>query len=159
MTASGVSTFHKLIATGLGFGLSPFAPGTAGALLAVLLLYPISFFAFPSYILIGLVVFFYFLGVAATNEVEKIWGHDPSKVVIDEVIGLWIAIIFIPITWQTALAAFILFRFFDILKPLGIRKLEAIDGGHGVMLDDVLAGIYANVALQILIHFFPQLFF
>ena len=146
--------YHKSIATGMGFGLSPFAPGTAGAFLAVLLLYPISLSHFADYWLIGLSVIFYFLGVSSTNYVEKAWGEkDPSRVVIDEVIGLWITIIFIPISLTTAILAFVLFRLFDIWKPLGIRKLEKISGGHGVMLDDVLAGVYSNIALQLIYHF------
>ena len=145
--------YHKTIATGMGFGLSPFAPGTAGAFLAALLLYPISLFSSPDFLLIGLSVLFYVVGVYSTRYVEQLWNEkDPSRVVIDEVIGLWISIVFIPITWTTAILAFFLFRLFDIWKPLGVRKLEAIGNGHGVMLDDVLAGVYANIVLQIIYY-------
>ena len=145
--------YHKTIATGMGFGLSPFAPGTAGAFFATLLLYPISLSLFADYWLLGLSIVFYVLGVYSTRYVEKLWNEkDPSRVVIDEVIGLWISILFIPITWKTAGLAFFLFRLFDIWKPLGVRKLEAIGNGHGVMLDDVLAGVYANIVLQVLYY-------
>ena len=71
------------------------------------------------------------------------------KVVIDEMIGVWIALLGFALTPFNLIAAFILFRFFDIAKPLGIRQLENIKGGWGVMLDDVLAGVYANVVLQL----------
>jgi len=149
-----IDIYHKTIVTGMGFGLSPFAPGTAGAFLALLTLYPIRRFDNSSYLLIGLILVFYVLGVISTNYVEKSWGKDPSRVVVDEVIGLWISILFIPINLYTAVLAFFLFRLFDIWKPFGIRKLETIGGGHGVMLDDVLAGIYSNVVLQIIYYFF-----
>jgi len=136
----------------MGFGLSPFAPGTCGALLAVATLYPISFSSVPDYWLLGLTIIFYFLGVQSTKYLEVQWGEDPSRVVIDEVIGVWISITFLPITVTTAILAFLLFRFFDILKPLGIRKMEHLGGAHGVMLDDVLAGVYANIVLQVIYH-------
>lgn len=151
--SSGLTTYHKIVATGMGFGLSPFAPGTCGALLAVATLYPISLASFPDMWLLGLTVLFYFLGVAATRHLEPEWGKDPSRIVIDEVIGLWISILFVPISVLTAGLAFVLFRFFDIAKPFGIRRMEAVGGPHGVMLDDVLAGIYANIVLQIIYYF------
>ena len=138
----------------MGFGLSPFAPGTCGALLAVATLYPISLSTMPDVWLAVLTILFYFLGVAATKHLEPIWGKDPSRIVIDEVIGLWISILFVPITTVTAVLAFILFRFFDIAKPLGVRRMENVGGAHGVMLDDVLAGIYANIVLQIVYYSF-----
>ena len=70
--------------------------------------------------------------------------------VIDEVVGVWISLFWLPLTWQHLLIGFCLFRLFDIWKPLGIRQLEKIPNGWGVMLDDVAAGIYANICLQII---------
>ena len=154
MTHKVIDTYHKLVATGMGFGLSPFAPGTCGAFLAVLLLYPITLSNHPDLWLVSLSILFYFLGVISTAYLEKQWGKDPSRVVIDEVIGLWISIAFIPISFTTVILAFFLFRLFDIWKPLGVRKLEDIGGAHGVMLDDVLAGVYANIVLQVIHYFF-----
>jgi len=149
---------YKLFATALGSGYSPFAPGTAGAIVGC-----ISLWLFESYNLIsttttplffiGLIVGTIILGIIATNQLEEEWGEDPSKVVIDEVIGMWITMMFIPFTWLNVLIGFTLFRFFDIAKPMGIRKLEEIGGGIGVMADDMLAGIYANIVLQIIIYF------
>ncbi|PJA08607.1 MAG: phosphatidylglycerophosphatase A, partial [Flavobacteriales bacterium CG_4_10_14_0_2_um_filter_32_8] len=74
-------------------------------------------------------------------------------IVIDEVIGMWITMLFVPLTWLTILIGFILFRFFDILKPLGIKKMENFNGGLGVMADDMLAGIYSNILLLIIVRF------
>jgi len=148
---------YKTIATGFGSGYVPIAPGTAGAAVGCLGLWLYIYF-------IGIENYWYFqigfllitilttiLGAIATREVEKEWGEDPSKVVIDEIIGVWISLLFLPLTWQNILLGFILFRFFDITKPFGIRRLEAIKNGWGVMLDDVLAGIYANFCLQLYI--------
>ena len=91
------------------------------------------------------------LGIWSGNLVEKYWGKDSYKVVIDEVSGMAITLLFVPIKWQYILIGFVLFRFFDILKPLYIRKMEKLPGGWGVMADDVLAGIYARIILQIVV--------
>ena len=93
------------------------------------------------------------LGTLAAQQVEPEWGKDSYRVVIDEVAGMWISLLFIPITASNLLVALILFRFFDIAKPFGIRSMEQLPGGVGVMMDDVLAGIYANVLLQLGLHF------
>ena len=84
------------------------------------------------------------LGVWATNKVIPFWGEDPRRVVIDEMVGVWIPLIASPVgnLWY-ALASFVLFRFFDIAKPLGVRQMERFPGGIGVMADDILAGIYS----------------
>lgn len=93
------------------------------------------------------------IGVVAGNSVEAEWGKDSSKVVIDEVAGMMLALVLIPIHWKGVLAALLLFRFFDIAKPLGVRKMERFSGGWGVMADDWLAGFYANITLQLVIQF------
>jgi phosphatidylglycerophosphatase A len=91
------------------------------------------------------------LGVHVSNVVEPEWGEDSSRVVIDEVAGMMITMLFIPAhTWPFLLGGLVLFRFFDILKPLGIRKMENLPSGSGVMMDDVLAGIYGNVILWVI---------
>lgn len=93
------------------------------------------------------------LGVFVGNKVEPYWGKDSYRVVIDEVAGMWISVLFIPQSLSLLIAGFILFRFFDIVKPLGVRRMEVFPGGWGVMADDVLAGIYANVVLQVVVFF------
>jgi len=155
-----MEVLYKTIATGFGSGYVPIAPGTAGAALGCLLLWIyIHFFGVASYWsfqlgFLGMIILTTIIGAIVTNQLEKEWGEDPSKVVIDEIIGVWITLLFIPLTWQNILIGFVLFRFFDIWKPLGIRNLEAIKNGWGVMLDDVLAGIYANIILQIWWRYF-----
>lgn len=93
------------------------------------------------------------VGIWSSNVVEQEWGKDSSKVVIDEVAGMMISLLFIPFAVTYIIAALVLFRFFDIVKPLYIKKTEQLPGGWGVMLDDVQAGIYANLMMQGIIFF------
>lgn len=144
--------FHIIIASGFGSGFSPFAPGTAGALVAVII-WTVLFYVIPFNILLVvtslLIVFFTAAGIWSADKLESEWGKDPSKVVVDEMVGVWIALLAVPVgnVWYI-LFAFLLFRFFDIFKPLGIRKMEQLEGGIGVMADDILAGIYSFLLLM-----------
>lgn len=92
------------------------------------------------------------LGVWVSEKVEADWGSDSSKVVIDEVAGMCTSLLFVPVTITYVISGFVLFRFFDIVKPLFIRKAEALPGGWGVMADDVLAGVFANIMLQLIVY-------
>jgi phosphatidylglycerophosphatase A len=96
----------------------------------------------------------FLLGLLTSHQAEKLLGKDSSHIVIDELCGYLISVLFIPSSIGYLIAAFILFRIFDILKPPPIRKIEKVaTGGAGIMLDDVLAGIYANVCLQLWRYF------
>jgi phosphatidylglycerophosphatase A len=79
---------------------------------------------------------------------ELNWGKDNYRIVIDEVAGMSLSLCFVPVAWPYVLAAFVLFRLFDITKPFFIRRMEGLPGGWGVMMDDMLAGLYANLLLQ-----------
>jgi len=148
--------WHKLIATALGSGYSPFAPGTAGSIVGIGILFITNRlindlgFELPAVLFfnLALIVGMLFLGTYSIKKVHTIWEHDASKIVIDEVVGVWIAAIALPQRWEYYLAALLLFRFFDIVKPFFIRKIDAMKGHWSVMLDDVLAGIYASIILQ-----------
>ena len=148
---------HKLNASVLGAGYTPFAPGTMGALVGIIILFLIKWqqpnLQYFTWGLLLAIIIFTLFGVWSTNEMETEWWKDPSKVVVDELIGVWVAVLWIPAETQSLILGFILFRFFDIAKPLGIRQLEKIKGGWGVMLDDVGAGIYANIVLQVIVYF------
>lgn len=89
------------------------------------------------------------IGIYVGDQVEPFWGKDSYRVVIDEVAGMLVTMLFVPHNRWLLLAGFILFRFFDMVKPLFIRRLEKLPGGTGVMMDDILAGIYGNVLIQI----------
>ena len=145
---------HKIIATFFGTGFSPFAPGTAGATLAAvfyILFHHYQIIVNNPFIFVSLIFATSLIGIYSTNKLSAEWGKDPSKVVIDEAVGMWITMLFVPFSYLNLIIGFTLFRLFDIFKPLGIRNLEKLNGGLGVMADDVLAGIYANVVLQIII--------
>lgn len=137
----------KHIAT-LGFiGYSPVAPGTLGSaagFLVVLLLRP------GHAALLILSVFTFLIGWYASHQAEKLLGKDSGHIVIDEVCGYFVSVLFIPTSTAYLIAALVLFRVFDILKPPPVRNIErAVPGGAGVMIDDVAAGVCANVCLQL----------
>lgn len=126
--------YHQLIATGLGVGHFPYGPGTMGALLAIIIWFPITLVThYTTWLPITslLILLFTFLGAWSSTIAERYWGEDPSRVVIDEVVGQWITLLAVPAiySWWHILAAFILFRFFDIVKPFGVRKMEQFKGG------------------------------
>jgi len=145
--------FHKLIATGLGIGYIEKGAGTAAAIATCSLWYLFQSgavndsFLIPTLVTIIITI----IGIWSSNKVEIEWGKDHNRVVIDEIAGMCITLLYIPFSILYISIGFILFRFFDILKPLYIRKLESLKGGWGVMADDVLAGIYSNIVLQIVI--------
>ncbi len=142
----------KIIATGGGLGYSPKAPGTVGtigALLISLLVLRYTIDPFCNYLHLILALVSYIIGVFVTKKVIPEWGDDPSKVVIDEYCGFWLAIAFTPMNLTYYLLAFGLFRFFDITKILGISYFDRQKTAHGVMLDDVLAGIYTALVINI----------
>lgn len=143
-----------MIATSCGFGYFPYGPGTMGALFGILVWLPMHLCAPSSTVLAvttALIVVFTVLGVWAATISERYWGQDPSRVVIDETVGQWIALL--PVVaaspWWTILLAFAMFRFFDIVKPLGVRRMESLPAGYGIMADDILAGIYAAAVVYI----------
>jgi phosphatidylglycerophosphatase A len=146
--------FHKLISTCLGIGYIGKGAGTVAAIATCIAWYFAWAGGYPHlYLSLIITIALTFLGVWSSGIVEKIWGKDPSKVVIDEAAGMCISLLFLPVNLKYVIAALILFRFFDIVKPLLIKKMEQFPGGWGIMLDDVLAGIYANVLLQFVVWF------
>jgi phosphatidylglycerophosphatase A len=152
------STAWKIFVSGFGLGLFPFAPGTMGAIGALVSAFLILVYApFPYLILGSLSLVFTILGVIGSNKLQIQWGKDPSRIVVDEMVGMWISLLWVGSGWIPLTLAFLLFRFFDIVKPLGILKTEQLAGGIGVMADDILAGIYTNLVLQVALRIIPAL--
>ena len=154
MNSVPVSAFKNpvhFLAIGLGSGAAPKAPGTFGTLAAVLLYWPMS--ALPLGYYCALVVVAGIVGIYLCGKTADDWKvHDHGGIVWDEFVGYWITMIAVPNTWYWALAGFVLFRLFDIWKPWPIRYCDRhIDGGVGIMLDDIIAGIFAWASLWLLI--------
>lgn len=141
---------HEILSSFFGIGFIKKGGGTVAAI-ATALIWMVAVAVPDTWMVIGSVLVVIVYGIWAGNEVEKKWGKDSSKVVIDEVAGMLVALLFIPVSFVNVLLALGLFRFFDILKPLMIRRLEKLPGGWGVMGDDVLAGIYSNIVLQLIL--------
>ena len=143
--------FYPILLTGFGAGWLPLAPGTWGSVLALGIAWPLSMLPGPylQLTLCLLIIAGAWIGAKGSEILAGEWGDDPSQTVLDEMVGMWIAILGLPMHWPLWLAAFFLFRIFDIFKPFGIRRLERLGMGWGVMADDMLAGVYTNVLLQI----------
>jgi phosphatidylglycerophosphatase A len=141
----------KVVSTCLGAGLFPVAPGTFTSLIAALL-YAFGLARLPLPFRGAIMAAVFFLGVAAAGATARSLGRkDPRLIVIDEVVGQWLALLAAPSGWLPVLLGFLLFRAFDILKPFGIRRLEALPGGWGIMADDVAAGLASLIILRLLL--------
>lgn len=144
-----LGTAAGFFAFGFGSGLAPKAPGTVGTLAAipvavVLKLLPVSVF-WPLLVL-SFLAGIWLCGVTS----DRLGQHDPGGIVWDEMVAYWLVVAFVPLHWAWLAAAFILFRLFDILKPWPIRRVEKrFGGGLGIMLDDIVAALYALVILRL----------
>ena len=136
-----------LLGTGFGAGFFPVAPGTAGTLLVGLpLAWALGSIA-PWAGIVGAAALF-LAGLPVGSECERILGRpDPPQVVLDEVAGMLVAVLWLDPTWPAWLGGFLLFRLFDVWKPWPVSRAERLRGGMGIMLDDVIAGLYARAAL------------
>lgn len=149
----------KLIATSLGVGFLPVMPGTWGAILGIVLWLPLYLWAsVPAAVIITAIaaVALAAAGTWASGVSEKYWGKDPVIACVDETVGQWISLL--PVLpgcpWWEILLSLALFRFFDIFKPLGIRKMERLPRGWGMMGDDILAAVYSAAIILAINYFF-----
>ncbi len=156
MSVSALAIFKNpvhLLAFGLGSGLAPKAPGTAGTVMAVPFYILLAHCSLPVYA--AIVVAAFLLGVYLCGKTAKDLGvHDHPGIVWDEFVGYWITMLAAPLGWGWVILGFLLFRLFDIWKPWPISLLDKkVHGGLGIMIDDVLAGVYAFVCLQLIVLF------
>ncbi|MDH3879660.1 MAG: phosphatidylglycerophosphatase A [Desulfobacterales bacterium] len=139
------------VATGFFIGTVPFAPGTFGTLIGLPVCFLLSRLNFLQSVICILVFIPFAIWIASAAE-KILRQKDPGQIVIDEIVGLIITFVGLPFNLKTVLAGFIIFRVLDILKPFPIRTLEKrVGGGSGVVLDDVLAGVYGNLILRLVI--------
>ena len=146
---TAIATPTGFLAFGLGSGLSPKAPGTAGTAAGMLLAFPLAGLAVWSALLIVAVAFL--VGIPICERTSKRLGvHDHGGIVWDEFVGIWLVLVLVPFHWGWWLAAFVAFRFFDVIKPWPIGWLDRkVHGGFGIMLDDLIAAIYAVALLSL----------
>jgi len=146
-----INFFENLLGSGFYTGYIPFASGSFGSL-AALLIYYIPGFE-KTFILIPVIIIFIFYGIYVGTKFEKLYGKDPAQCTIDEVVGMWITLLFLPKKIVFSLIAFLIWRIFDIIKPYPARQLEGLNGGLGIMIDDIVAGIYSLIAVHLIITF------
>lgn len=141
-----------ILATGFGVGSMPFAPGTWGTMLGMALLAPLVWLGLDVRLHLLLILLGFVVGVSVCGRVARRLGiKDPSIIVFDEIVGVWVSLLLVPLSWFWWLLAFGLFRLFDVLKPWPVNKADRnLDGGLGIMLDDLLAGLYALGAVQLI---------
>ena len=137
------------LATGAHVGRIPFASGTFGSLVGLPIVWLLSRINWPPALILTVILVLFSVWVAHLAE-QQLKAKDPGCIVIDEIAGMCVTMLAIPLTWSTGLAGFLLFRIFDVIKPPPARQVEKrLHGGWGVVMDDVVAGIMANVALRI----------
>lgn len=140
----------EFIVTGLYVGKSKWAPGTMGTVLAIPLAYFMAKKGHIFYLEVTVLAIFASIALCSYYELKS-QSHDNQQIVIDEVVGYLVAFFWLPLSWRFFAAAFVLFRFFDILKPFPINYIDRnVKGGLGVVLDDLAAGLAANMILQAL---------
>ena len=139
-------------------GFFPFAPGTVGSA-AGLVVYLLVRWTQSTLVEAGLIAGVFAVGIWAATAAEHYFGGiDPGPVVIDEVLGMLVTLAFMPVGLATALAGFVLFRIFDVIKPYPAGRFEQLHGGLGVMADDAMAAVYANLSLRAVVYLLPGWF-
>lgn len=146
-----INVIEKILGSGFFSGYIPFASGTFGSLVAILL-YLIPGFENPTFM--GIIILITFVaGIPIGSKFEMQYGKDPAQCTLDEVVGTWITLLFVPKEFFYILTAFLIWRLLDIIKPFPANRAEKLNGGLGIMLDDVIAGAYSLVIVHILIYF------
>jgi phosphatidylglycerophosphatase A len=147
-----INLFEKIVGSAFYTGFIPVASGTFGSLVAIVI-YLIPGFEQLQIILPSVIILFGY-GVFISSKFEKVYGKDPSQCTVDEVVGTWIALIALPKTVYIVSTAFLVWRTLDIIKPFPARISEKLPGGWGIMIDDVIAGFYSLIIVQLVVYSF-----
>ncbi len=148
---------RTILATGLGVGYAPLIPGTFGSIPGVLLAWGLWAAWGPAAVVVAVVVVTAVGVWAAEGAARRFGDPDPHPVVVDEIAGQLVTLLFVAPGWRTYVLGFFLFRVLDIIKPFPANAAERLPGGSGIMADDLVAGIYGNVLLQAATYWFPRL--
>jgi len=145
-----INFFEKFIGSGFYTGYFPIASGTIGSFVAIVI------YLIPGFenllIIIPATLIFMVYGIFVGTKFENQYGKDPSECTVDEVVGTWISLIALPKTLWIILAAFFLWRILDIIKPPPARNLERLKGGLGIMIDDVISGLYTLIIMHLVVY-------
>jgi phosphatidylglycerophosphatase A len=147
-----INSFEKFIGSGFYTGYSPYISGTVGSF-AALIIYLIPGFE-ELFVIIPAIIIFMVYGIYLGNKFEVEYGKDPAQCTIDEVVGMWISLVALPKSIGIIVSAFILWRVLDIIKPPPARNLERLKGGLGIMIDDVISGIYTLIIMHLVVYLF-----
>ncbi len=164
MLSNTLYWIRKTLSTGFFLGYFPYGPGTVGAAMTILLFFfagnRLDFLIGPEngftfwWIMIALIAFTVFI----TSDAKNIFGRDdPPQVILDEITGMFITFFMVPITVRTLLLGFVLFRFFDIVKPFPVYTMEEMEDGVGITMDDVAAGVMANISLILILFIYKSM--
>lgn len=145
-----INFFEKFIGSGFYTGYFPIASGTVGSAAAILIYLIPGFENF--YIIIPAAILMAVYGIYIGTKFEKKYGKDPAQCTIDEVVGTWISLFALPKTFWVILVSFLLWRILDIIKPPPARNLERLNGGLGIMIDDVVSGIYTLLIMHLVVY-------
>ncbi len=144
-----INFLEKFLGSGFYTGYIPFASGTFGSA-AGLIIYYIPGFENPVVLILSIVLFGLY-GVYVGNKFEKVYGKDPAECTIDEVVGMWISLLLLPKKLYISIFVFAIWRAFDIIKPPPARQAEKLNGGLGIMMDDIIAGFYSAIFVHIIL--------
>lgn len=149
-----INSIEKFIGSGLYTGFIPLASGTFASL-AALAIYFIPYFE-KLYIILPAILIFTFWGIKLGTKFEALYGKDPAECTIDEVVGMWITLLFLPKNILLALIAFLVWRTLDIIKPFPARRSESLKGGLGIMMDDIISAIYSLIIVHLILVIFGK---
>jgi len=145
-----LNIFEKILGSGFYTGYFPIASGTVGSLVAIIIYFIPGFEQW--FIIVPLTIIFAAYGIYVGTKFEIVYGKDPVECTIDEIVGMWISLIALPKTILVAIGAFLLWRILDIIKPPPARNLERLKGGIGIMLDDVISGLYTLIIMHLVVY-------
>ncbi len=149
-----INQIEKLVGSGFYTGYIPLASGTFGSI-AALLIYFIPNFEKP-YVIIPAILIAVVWGIRIGTKFEQVYGKDPAECTIDEIAGMWISLLFLPKDIFIALIAFVVWRTMDIIKPFPARKSESLNGGLGIMMDDIISAIYSLIIVHLILVIFSE---
>lgn len=147
-----INLFEKIIGSGFYTGYISVASGTFGSLIG-LLIYFIPGFE-KLWVILPSTVILFFYGVYVSTKFENIYGKDPAECTVDEIVGTWIALIALPKTILISITSFLIWRILDIIKPFPARNSENLSSGWGIMMDDVISGVYALIIVHFIVYLF-----